>query len=227
MTYDVYFGTSSSPPLVSNDQSGATYDPGTLAYNTKYYWKIVATDSHGATTTGPLWDFTTGSVPNNPPNTPSSPSPANHATGVLINADLSWSGGDPDAGDTVTYDVYFGTSETPPLEETIGPYPATQSSITYDPMYFLPDVIPEPIPEPMTFYWQIVAMDNHGVTREGPLWDFTTPGVWNPWAYDEDGSGYTEIGELLHAISDYIGGEITISQLLEIIDLYISHTPKP
>jgi hypothetical protein len=49
---------------------------------------------------------------------------------------------------------------------------------------------------------------------------------WNPWAYDEDGSGYIEIGELLDAISDYIGGGIDISKLLEIISLYISHTPK-
>jgi len=43
----------------SNDQSGTTYDPGTLSYDTKYYWKIVATDNHGASTSGPLWDFTT------------------------------------------------------------------------------------------------------------------------------------------------------------------------
>jgi hypothetical protein len=57
--YNVYFGTSEAPPLVSNNQSGTTYDPGTLAYNTTYYWQIVATDDHGASTTGPLWGFTT------------------------------------------------------------------------------------------------------------------------------------------------------------------------
>ena len=67
VTYDVHFGTSATPPLVSNDQTGTTYDPGTLSYNTKYYWKIVATDNHAASTTGPLWDFTTSSTPNNPP----------------------------------------------------------------------------------------------------------------------------------------------------------------
>jgi hypothetical protein len=51
------------------------------------------------------------------------------------------------------------------------------------------------------------------------------PGA-DPWSYDEDDSGYIEVDELLHAISDYIGGGITISQLLELIGLYISHTPE-
>ena len=61
-TYDVYFGFSTSPPLVSQRQSGTTYVPsGSLPFpvNTKCYWKIIATDSHGSSTEGPLWDFTT------------------------------------------------------------------------------------------------------------------------------------------------------------------------
>ncbi|GAI11500.1 unnamed protein product, partial [marine sediment metagenome] len=192
VTYDLYFDTTGATTLVCNDQAGTTYDPGTLNNSTKYYWKIVATDSHAASTTGPVWEFTTGGaaedcswlsespssgsvapgspadsitvaidttgldagdysanivianndpdenskiVPvtlhvnssNSAPNTPSNPSPANDATGVPINADLSWTGGDPDAGDTVTYDVYFGTGATPPLVSN------DQSATTYDP----------------------------------------------------------------------------------------------
>ena len=100
-----------------------------------------------------------------PPITPCNPSPANHASGVSIDADLSWTGGDPDAGDTVTYDVYFGTSETPPLKETIGPYPATQSLITYDRGTLVHHT---------TYYWKIVAKDNHGTEAESPVWEFTT-----------------------------------------------------
>jgi hypothetical protein len=69
VTYDVYFEAGDSTPdvLVSEDQSGTSYDPGTLNPGTHYYWQIVATDEHGATTTGPVWDFTTSSPPNNPP----------------------------------------------------------------------------------------------------------------------------------------------------------------
>jgi len=101
----------------------------------------------------------------NPPNTPSEPSPADGAADVPIDADLSWDGGDPDAGDIVTYDVYFGTNSTPPFKETIGPYAANQTSMNYT---------LETLSYNTTYYWQIVASDNHGVTKEGPLWHFTT-----------------------------------------------------
>ena len=61
VTYDVYFEPNDSTPdvLVSNDQSGLAYDPGTLSPNTHYYWRVVAQDEHGATTAGPVWVFTT------------------------------------------------------------------------------------------------------------------------------------------------------------------------
>jgi hypothetical protein len=162
VTYDVYFGTSTPPPLVSNDQLATTYNPGTLSYGTTYYWKIITTDNHGASTEGPIWDFTTQSAPpppNNPPNTPSNPTPSNHATGVSIYSDLGWSGGDPDAGDTVTYDVYFGTTSPPPLVSN------GQLADIYD---------PGTLSYSTKYYWKIVATDNHGSSSEGPVWDFTT-----------------------------------------------------
>jgi hypothetical protein len=69
-TYDVYFGTASSPAKIVSNQSATTYNPGTLAYSTMYYWKIVAWDENGKSTTGPIWLFTTGINPNNPPDDP-------------------------------------------------------------------------------------------------------------------------------------------------------------
>jgi formylglycine-generating enzyme required for sulfatase activity len=61
VTYDIYFEAGDSTPdvLVSNGQSGTTYDPGALSPNTGYYWRIVPKDEHGATTAGPAWEFTT------------------------------------------------------------------------------------------------------------------------------------------------------------------------
>ncbi|MGB2964902.1 MAG: lectin like domain-containing protein, partial [Anaerolineales bacterium] len=56
-SYDVYFGTTSSPPQVATTTS-SSYPPGPMAYNTHYYWRIVAINSCGQTT-GSLWDFTT------------------------------------------------------------------------------------------------------------------------------------------------------------------------
>jgi len=101
----------------------------------------------------------------NLPNIPSNPLPPNHAPNVSIPGWLSWTGGDPDASDTVTYDVYFGSSAAPPLKETIGLYPATQSSITYD---------PGALSYNTKYYWKIVATDNHAASTTGPVWDFTT-----------------------------------------------------
>jgi hypothetical protein len=157
LTYDVYFGDSSPPPLVSSGQSASSYDPGTMDFDTTYYWQIVAEDNYGASTTGPEWDFTT--VANSPPNAPSNPDPEDGETGVSINADLSWDCTDPDPGQTLTYDVYFGDSSPPPLVSS------GQSASSYDPGTMDFDT---------TYYWQIVAEDNYGASTTGPEWDFTT-----------------------------------------------------
>jgi formylglycine-generating enzyme required for sulfatase activity len=64
VTYDVYFEAGDRTPdiLVSDDQAGTSYDPGTLSPTTHYYWRIVAKDEHGATTAGPVWNFTTATM---------------------------------------------------------------------------------------------------------------------------------------------------------------------
>jgi M6 family metalloprotease-like protein/uncharacterized repeat protein (TIGR02543 family) len=60
-SYDVYFGTSSSPPYVGNTTS-ASYSPSGLSTNTTYFWKIVAKNNCGGSATGSVWSFTTGSA---------------------------------------------------------------------------------------------------------------------------------------------------------------------
>lgn len=57
-SYDVYFGDSSSPPLVSESQTGNIYDLPTLNLDTTYYWKIVPRNEAGPATDCPIWSFT-------------------------------------------------------------------------------------------------------------------------------------------------------------------------
>ncbi len=62
-TYDVYFGTTNPPALVSSAQSLATYSPGRLEVSAPYYWQVIAHNYLGDAT-GPVWSFSTAaSVP--------------------------------------------------------------------------------------------------------------------------------------------------------------------
>jgi M6 family metalloprotease-like protein len=72
-SYDVYFGTSSSPPYVGNTTS-ASYSLSGLSTNTTYYWKIIAKNNCGGSATGPVWSFTAGSAPPVPITIATSPS---------------------------------------------------------------------------------------------------------------------------------------------------------
>ncbi|MBN1295446.1 hypothetical protein JXA80_01615, partial [bacterium] len=73
--------------------------------------------------------------------------------------DLSWDGGDPDPGDAVVYDVYFGTDPDPVLVAQ------NLTATTYD---------PGTMEEGRAYYWNIVARDSHSAEMSGPIWDFVT-----------------------------------------------------
>ena len=159
LTYDVYFGTSSNPSLVSGNQSSASYNPGQLNNSATYYWKIIAKDNHGNSTSGPVWNFATiTGIINNPPNQPSNPNPVNAAINQPISLTLTWSCSDPD-GDPLTYDIYFGTSSNPSLVS------GNQSNASYN---------PGQLNNSTTYYWKIVAKDNQDSSTTGPVWSFST-----------------------------------------------------
>jgi formylglycine-generating enzyme required for sulfatase activity len=69
ISYDVYFEAEDGTPdallcNITNVYPGdnAYCDPGLLLGNTGYYWQVVARDARGATTTGPVWMFTTADM---------------------------------------------------------------------------------------------------------------------------------------------------------------------
>lgn len=80
---------------------------------------------------------------------------------------LRWGGGDADAGDIVSYDLYFGTTPTPPL---------LAQNLTATEWFGVRQVIPSGT----QFFWKIVSRDRSGVTTEGALWSFQTWGI-GPW----------------------------------------------
>lgn len=59
LTYDIFFGTASTPPSAATNVSNTVFDPGSLGYFTKYYWEIRAVDEMGDTTSSDVWSFTT------------------------------------------------------------------------------------------------------------------------------------------------------------------------
>jgi len=91
-----------------------------------------------------------------PPDQASSPSPADSATEVSINADLSWTAG---SGAT-SHDVYFGTDSTPDSGEDHG----NQTATTYEPGTLINGT---------TYYWRIDEINAYGTTT-GTVWSFTT-----------------------------------------------------
>lgn len=63
VVYSVYFGTSPSDLSLVATGFQASFTPEQLSLITTYYWKVVTRDSHNASTEGPVWSFTTNSVP--------------------------------------------------------------------------------------------------------------------------------------------------------------------
>ena len=103
----------------------------------------------------------TGGSTNHAPNLPSNPNPPDSATNVNnVNVLLSWTCSDPDQGDTLRYDVYI-SSVNPPT------YLIAQNLLNT--VYGLGIIDPN-----MTFYWKVVAKDNHGASRTGNTWRFRT-----------------------------------------------------
>ncbi|MBN1787229.1 MAG: hypothetical protein JW806_02410 [Sedimentisphaerales bacterium] len=150
-SHDVYFGDT-NPPAFQNNQSVVTFNPGTLASSTTYYWRIDEINAT-ATTTGVVWSFTTGASAPTPPGQATSPNPGDGDRGVSRSTQLSWTAG---SGAT-SHDVYFGTSSP-------GIFRGNQAGTTFDPGY---------LARRTWYYWRIDEVNGSGTTT-GTVWRFRT-----------------------------------------------------
>lgn len=154
-----------------------------LMSEARYNWYVIVDDGED-TTQSAYFGFQTRTA-EGPPYIPSSPYPDDDEKEVSVNTALSFDGGDPGLFDTVSYDLYFGTSQNPSFYTTIGSYPATQTRISYS---------PGELENNTKYYWKIIAEDSDGNITQGPVWFFTTtnPGDAYPNAYftwvDDDGA---------------------------------------
>ncbi|KPK85294.1 MAG: hypothetical protein AMS27_07615 [Bacteroides sp. SM23_62_1] len=156
--YDVYFGTTTNPPIAYTDLTENQFTPN-LNYNTTYYWKINSKDNHGNITNGAIWNFTTEKNigENYPPNMPHLIYPVQGAEYVCIGTELTWTCTDPD-NDPLTFDIYFGTLETFSKVKT------GISAFSYKP----------DLQTSTHYYWKIIAKDDHGHETESETYLFLT-----------------------------------------------------
>lgn len=105
--------------------------------------------------------------------------PADEATidvKTATTATLEWAS-ENQSGDPVLADVYFGTSEHPPL------YKANHNALT----------LSVPVVKGNTYYWHVVMKDKNGIPTEGPVWSFTVfepIGIYVGTYYVVDEGGY-------------------------------------
>jgi hypothetical protein len=194
---DVYFGAVNPPVTkVIADGTALTYDTGTMATSTTYYWRVDEKNA-GGTTTGTVWSFTT--VPP-APGQAGNPTPTNGATNVSLIQDISWTAG---SGAT-SHDVYFGTANPPP-------FIVNQADTTYD--IGTMDAI-------TTYYWRIDEK-NAGGTTTGSVWSFTTldatPPAPNPmtWAIEPNAISSSSIGMTATTATDISGVEYYFANITD------------
>ena len=147
-------GSEKSYPL--DEMVLSMQDP--LESYTEYTWNVTASDG-SRSTTGPDWTFTTCASVEMPPQIPYNPSPPDLSSGQPITLNLSWDCTDPNLDDTLTYDLYFGTTNPPPLM-----YQGLQNS----------SVNPGQLEYSTTYYWYVSVEDEAQNRTKGPAWRFST-----------------------------------------------------
>lgn len=97
---------------------------------------------------------------NHQPSPPFSPSPSDGSNDLNLSILLGWNSGDAD-GDSLVFDVYFGAENPTPTSLVAN----NTSGFTYYPGVLKVNT---------TYYWRVIAYDEHGLYSAGPVWSFTT-----------------------------------------------------
>ena len=153
VSHDGYIGTTDPPPFLGNttENSFDTTEIGGLEPGTTYYWRLDAIEAGGTKHIGDVWSFTTITL------TAYDPNPADGATGVATDVELSWKPG----LDAKLHAVYFG-DDLDTVSNAVGAVP--MPFMTYK---------PGPLEQGKTYYWRVDEF-NPPTTTTGDIWSFTT-----------------------------------------------------
>ncbi|HXI11919.1 MAG TPA: SMP-30/gluconolactonase/LRE family protein [Thermoanaerobaculia bacterium] len=134
-SYDVYLGSTNPPTLIASGVKSTRYSAGTLTG--RLFWRVVAHASCDATETysSPIRSFSVlpGTATCVPPPlviTPTFPAPGQ--TGVATDVTLTWTA----SGAASEFEVYFGTTSTPPLLTTVASLTQRVESLAPGTTYF-------------------------------------------------------------------------------------------
>ena len=170
--YDVYLEANDSTPdtKIADNINETLIDPGTLEYETTYYWQIYARDNHNDLTIGPVWNFTT-EEPNEPPTAPTIDGPKRGKKGVSY--DFTFNSVDLE-DDDLYYFIDWGDGGG---EDWNGPYPSGADF-----------VISHSFPFKKTFTIEAKAKDFYGAESNWSYFEIkiprtraTTNIVWYQW----------------------------------------------
>ncbi len=160
--YDIYLSTANPPSLIASDLTSTVFAPSNLSAGVTYFWRVVAKADQfcpsQSIATSETRSFTTLAGCTAPGGFDLT-QPANGTSSVGSSAQLSWQS----ASGAATYDVYFGSSNPPPLF-TKGVSVTTQdvSGLTSS----------------TTYYWYVVAHATCDATKTtlSPTRSFQTTG---------------------------------------------------
>ncbi|MBU3968615.1 T9SS type A sorting domain-containing protein [Patescibacteria group bacterium] len=128
-----------------------------LDENTKYYWRVVASDSIKTGKWSESWSFTTLlSIPAPPVLS----SPKNNATGQKLNVTLWWY----KSSEENLYDVQVSTSDD-------------FSSLVFEKTTTWRWVVVSGLSHAKTYYWRVRARNSAGASEWSPTWNFMTVGI--------------------------------------------------
>ncbi len=155
--YEVWYGTDASLGYITTSNATKVYIPWNAG--SRYFWKVVAIDKHGAKSESAIRSFTTAAAANIPPAIPVLVFPLNNATSVSTEVTLRWLRAADTNGHPVNYTLFLG--ETPAQ--------LTQYISLVDSSYTLSNLSPG-----KTYYWKVYANDGHGGIVPSQTFSFST-----------------------------------------------------